>query len=66
MQIEQLVEIMDRPVNDNMRSFLAGLSAFGEKVGLDRPHRLAQYVAQVGHETARFRYDREVWNGPRP
>ena len=63
LTMAQLVQIVDRPENDNMRSFLAGLAAFGGKVGLERPHRLAQYVAQIAHETMGFRYDREIWDG---
>lgn len=59
----QLVAICDRPINDNMRSFIAGLNAFGARAGLDKPQSLAQYVAQMAHETQSFRYDREVWDG---
>lgn len=60
-----LAQIAGKPVNDNMRSVVAGLDAYGAAAGLDRPHRLAQYVAQLGHESGAFRYDREVW-GPTP
>ena len=64
LQMTQLVKIVDRPANDNMASFIGGLAAGGQLAGLNNaPHRLAQYVAQVAHETARFRYDREVWDG---
>jgi|TARA_R110000822_G_scaffold7154_2_gene29429 putative chitinase len=64
LQMTQLVKIVDRPANDNMVSFIGGLAAGGQLAGLNNaPHRLAQYVAQVAHETARFRYDREVWDG---
>ena len=31
--------------------------------GLDRPHRLLQFLPQLAHENSRWRYDREVW-GP--
>lgn len=65
LDLEQLAVIADRPVNENMRSVLAGLMAFGTGVGLDRPHRLAHYIAQLAHESARFRYDKELW-GPTP
>lgn len=49
----------------NMASIIAGLAAMGATVGLDRPQRLAQYLAQLAHESGRFVYDREVW-GPTP
>lgn len=32
---------------------------------MGRPARLAHYVAQMMHESSRFRYDREIW-GPTP
>lgn len=51
--------------NDNARSFLSGLDALGERVGLHMPHRLAVYLSQCLHESAAFRYDRELW-GPTP
>lgn len=47
----------------NMESILLGLKTFGADAGLDRPHRLAQYTAQIAHESGRFLYDRELW-GP--
>lgn len=63
IDIETLARIAGRAANDNMRSVLAGLDACGAEAGLDRPHRLAQYLAQLGHESQGFLYDREVW-GP--
>lgn len=63
--IDLLAAVSDRAPNDNMRSVVAGLETRGEGAGLDRPHRLAQYVPQITHESGRFRYDREVW-GPTP
>jgi putative chitinase len=59
----QLPRIADRPPNDNMRSICLGLEVRAADAGLDRPHRLAHYIAQLGHESAGFHYDREVW-GP--
>lgn len=53
------------PDPDNARAFLEGLNGWGADYGLDQPHRLAQYVAQMAHESAAFRYDREIW-GPTP
>ncbi len=60
-----LATIAGKPVNANMRSIIAGLDAYGVSAGLDKPHRLAHYIAQLGHESGGFRYDREVW-GPNP
>lgn len=53
------------PNPDNARAFLEGLNKFGAEYGLNQPHRLAQYVAQLAHESSSFRYDREIW-GPTP
>lgn len=47
----------------NMQSVLLALNSYGARFGLDRPHRLAQFLAQIMHESGSFRYDREVW-GP--
>ncbi len=47
----------------NMLSLLGALDKYGAAAGLDRPHRLAQFLAQVMHESGDFRYDREIW-GP--
>jgi putative chitinase len=58
-----LATIAGKPVNDNMRSIVAGLDAYGAAAGLDKPHRLAHYIDQLAHESGAFRYDREVW-GP--
>lgn len=47
----------------NMNSALMALEKYGAKVGLDQPHRLAQYIAQLMHESGSFRWDKEIW-GP--
>lgn len=47
----------------NANSVLSGLAKHGATFGLDQPHRLAQFIAQIMHESGAFRYDREVW-GP--
>lgn len=51
--------------SENVISMVKALNQYGERYGLDLPHRFAQFAAQVGHESGRFRYDREVW-GPTP
>jgi putative chitinase len=49
----------------NMASIVAGWAAYGAHAGLDKPWRLAIYVAQLAHESGDFRYDHEIW-GPTP
>lgn len=60
---ETLARMSGRGVNDNMRSVIDGLAMAGIGAGLNRPHRLAIYLAQIGHESDWFRWDREIW-GP--
>lgn len=47
----------------NANSVVAGLAGYGAAVGLNQPHRMAQYLAQLLHESGTFNYDRELW-GP--
>jgi putative chitinase len=49
----------------NLATVLVALDRYGDRFGIDRPHRLAQYFAQLMHESGDFRYDREIW-GPTP
>ena len=49
----------------NVRAVVAGLERFGQPAGLERPHRFAHYLAQLAHESGRFRHDEEIW-GPTP
>lgn len=51
--------------NTNAQSIIDALSQHGERFGLLQPHRLAQFLAQLMHETGDFRFDRELW-GPTP
>ena len=56
-----LATIAQRPLNPNMIAMVDGLVALGPQVGLDRPVRLARFLGQTCHESARWTYDREVW-----
>jgi putative chitinase len=54
-----------RPDSANVKSIVNGLNEHGARIGFDLPHRLAHFIAQVAHESGRFRYDQEIW-GPTP
>lgn len=58
-----LAAVAARAANPNMASTVAGLACAGVGVGLNRPVRLAHYLAQLAHESGGWVYDREVW-GP--
>lgn len=58
-----LRDLVGRDPGDNGASVLRGLELRGRAAGLQRPHRLAMFLAQVAHESGGFRHDREVW-GP--
>lgn len=49
----------------NAQSVIDAISQYGERFGLLQPHRLAQFLAQLMHESGGFKYDREIW-GPTP
>jgi putative chitinase len=49
----------------NINSIVVAVARFGVENGLDKPHRLAHFVAQLAEESGGFRYDREIW-GPTP
>lgn len=62
--VDQLTAISrGRPVAANMASIVLALDAHGARFGLDQPHRLAHYIPQMAHESAGFRYDREIASG---
>lgn len=63
--LKQLSVMAGAPPNDNMKSVYTALSRYGANAGLDRAHRLAQFLAQLLHESGNFRFDREIW-GPTP
>ncbi|MDR7034480.1 glycoside hydrolase family 19 protein [Mesorhizobium sp. BE184] len=47
----------------NMNSVIVALDGYGAAVGLDLPHRAAQYLPQLLHESGAFKYDREIASG---
>ena len=49
----------------NINSIVIALNKFGPVLGLDQPHRFAQFLAQIAHESGGFKHDAEVW-GPTP
>ena len=51
---ETLARMSGREVNDNMRSVIDGLAMAGIGAGLNRPHRLAIYLGQIGHVHGAF------------
>ena len=52
-----------KPKADNVNSVVIALDGYAVKTGLDKPHRLAHFLAQLAHESGGFVYDREIW-GP--
>lgn len=49
----------------NLNSVMMALSKYGSEFGLDLPHRVVAFLAQLMHESGSFKYDREIW-GPTP
>lgn len=56
---------LSKEARRNAVSVLTALDRYGAKFGLDQPHRLAQFIPQVMHESGDFKWDREIW-GPTP
>lgn len=52
---------LNAPKDANVASVVAALDRYGARFGLDQPHRLAQFLAQLMHESLDFRHDREAW-----
>lgn len=69
LTIETIGKVARRPLTNDSRknatSVIVALNQYGKQFGLNQPHRVAQFLAQVMHESGEFRYDREVW-GPTP
>jgi putative chitinase len=61
MTAAELSKMTGKTSNSNMNSVAMALCLYGPKFGLNLPHRLAHYLAQLGHESGSFRYDREIW-----
>lgn len=59
--VRKIVGNMAKAQTANAESVIVAVNGYGGRLGLDQPHRLAQYLAQVLHESGAFRYDREVW-----
>lgn len=47
----------------NMNSVIVALDRLGDAAGLNLPHRAAQFLAQLMHESGAFKYDRELASG---
>lgn len=52
-----------KPSAANVLSIVTALNLYGTAYGLDQPHRLAQYIAQLAHESGGFIYDKEIASG---
>lgn len=63
--IRKIVGKLSKKQVANANSFIDAVNEYGPAMGLDQPHRIAQFLAQILHESAAFNYDREIW-GPTP
>ncbi|WP_051630990.1 glycoside hydrolase family 19 protein [Afifella pfennigii] len=62
--VEELRAIVGKAARaDILKGLAEGLAAYGAQFGLHRPEALAQFLAQIAHESGRFRHLEEVW-GP--
>jgi len=60
----QLEAIAGFNTNDsNVASVVVALERYGKTFGLDLPHRLAHFLAQLSHESGGFKYDQEIASG---
>lgn len=58
-----LAQMAGKSESANLASVLQGLKFAGVLAGLNKPHRLAMFLAQIMHESGGFQWDREIW-GP--
>lgn len=61
--VQELSFIGGKLYTDNQNSLINALSIYGRRAGLDLPHRLAHYFAQIAHESGGFKYDQEIASG---
>jgi len=61
---EQIAESLSCPI-ERAQKWYAVLNAAMEEFGIDTPQRIAAFIAQVGHESGRLLYVKELW-GPTP
>lgn len=54
---------LSRINESNLNSVMVALGRFADELGMNKPHILAQYFAQIMHESGDFKYDGEIW-GP--
>jgi putative chitinase len=59
LSLDQLTSIMPE-ARPRAGLFLAPLNASMAEFGIDTPHRIAAFLAQIGHESSRLRYVREL------
>ncbi len=57
----QLINIMECP-SQRAVLWVPHLNAAMERFDIATPLRVAAFLAQIGHESARLRYVREIWN----
>ena len=60
---EKLSVVMPRALPANIDRYYEPLVKGMKKYGITKPLRMAHFVAQIGHETASFRYAEEIADG---
>ena len=58
---QQLAQGLSCPL-DRATAWCAPLNAAMARFAINTPHRVAAFIAQVGHESGRLAYVREIWN----